>query len=67
MLVVRYEQFAEAWPEVRKFVGLDETVPCFEVRPRSSRWLDLPVGDRDRLCAIYDDLADRIGFTRFSL
>ena len=57
---VRTDALASVWPEVRRFAGLRESAPPFRVRSRTSDWRALPTGDRERLDAIYGELAAEI-------
>jgi len=57
---VRLAALGEVWDEVRRFCGLGAYVPPFVWRPRSSSWRDLADSDRDRLDAVYGDLAAEI-------
>lgn len=60
VLMTRYEHLAEAWPEIREFVGLPADHPAFDFAPRESAWETLPRPQRERLDAIYRDLAERV-------
>jgi len=60
VMFVRFESLPKVWPAVRDFIGLAESVPCLELRSRSSAWESLPRGPRRRLDKIYGRLARRL-------
>lgn len=62
VMFVRYERFAEAWDDVRRFVGLAPDFPSYEHAPRGSDWTTLPDWQRDALDSMYEAFAQRLAY-----
>lgn len=60
VMFVRYEMLPRVWPTVRAFVGIEQPVPCLEMRERASAWKALPRSQRRRLNKIYGSLVRRL-------
>jgi hypothetical protein len=60
VLFVRYERLPAVWATVREFLGLETTVPCFEMHQRASAWRALPNDQRLALDGMYRSLVLRL-------
>lgn len=60
VLFLRYDRLGDVWSEVCTFVGLAPDHPLLPVRARKSDWRSSPPPVRERLDALFGDLAARI-------
>lgn len=60
IMVVRFDRLAEAWPELRDFIGLRADDRGLVAQSRASDWRNLPRVARSRIDRMYGDLARRI-------
>ena len=60
VMFLRFDDLPGCWPAVRDFVGLPESYPCLEIRPRRSPLSALDETTRAGLTAMYQGVLDRL-------
>ena len=60
VMFLRFDDLPGCWPAVRDFVGLPESYPCLEIRPRRSPLSKLDETTQARLTAMYQGVLDRL-------